>query len=314
MRSVSALAFLLLLLLAPACSPTRSGVQPPAPTAVTASQEKSTPFPITITDDAGRRITVPAEPRRIVSISASNTEILCALGLEDRLVGLDQHSDYPESIKSKPRVGGYVKPDLEKVMVLEPDLIVATGIHVKAVLPEMEGRGLPIIVVDPGDLKGVLEKIRLVGSVTGRQAEAETLVGRLQARVESVETRLKGAQPVRVFYELSPSLHTAGPGSFVDDLIRLAGGQNIAAGSAKEWPQLSQEAIFEADPEVVLLADHGAGETPERVAERPGWKSMSAVKNGRVHVIEPNLTNRPGPRVVDGLELMAMAIHPERMR
>ncbi|MHB8993496.1 MAG: ABC transporter substrate-binding protein, partial [Chloroflexota bacterium] len=133
-------------------------------------------------------------------------------------------------------------------------------------------------------------------------------------RIAAVEARWKGATPVRVFFELSPELHTAGPNSFMDDMIRLAGGSNVAAGAAKEWPQMDQEALFLADPEVILLADHGSqgGQGLETVSARPGWKQVSAVKNGRVFPIDADLTNRPGPRVVDGLELMVGKLHPEK--
>lgn len=292
-----------------ATSASRPEVFPPATPPPGAS-----PFPLTVTDDAGREVTIEAEPRRIVSLAASNTEILFAVGAGEKVVGVDQYSDFPPAAREKPTVGGYSRPDLEKIVALEPDLILGTGIHVKATLPELERRGLTSVIVDPRDVKGVMEKIRLVGKATGRRKEAEALADALLARVESVAARLQEAEPVRTFYELSPSLHTAGPGSFVDDLIRLAGGANVAAGAGKEWPQMNQEALFLADPEVILLADHGAGETPEQVAARPGWSRITAVKTGRVVAIEPNLVNRPGPRVVEGLELVARTLHPARMK
>jgi len=267
-----------------------------------------------VTDDAGRQITLPAQPRRIVSLSASNTEILFALGLEDQVVGVDQYSDFPPSAKGKPQVGSFAKPDLERIVALEPDLILATEMHVKTTVPDLEQRGLKVLVVDPKDTMGVLKGIRLIGRATGQQQQAEDLAEGMQARIASVTARLQGTEPVRVFFELSPALHTAGPGSFVDDVIRLAAGSNIAAGAGKQWPQLNQESLFMADPQVILLADHAAGETPEMVAARPGWQQISAVKNGRVVVVDPNLVNRPGPRVVEGLGLIAGILHPEKVK
>lgn len=306
---------------APPVSPTQAPAKQaePASASVPAAQPASTAaatsaFPMTIKDDAGREVTIPRPPQKIISISASNTEILYALGLENRIVGLDQYSNYPPATKNKPTVGGYSKPDLEKIVAAEPDLVFATGIHVKALLPELERRKIATVIFDPKDVKGVLGKILLAGKITGQDKEAAALVSDMQARIDSVLSKVKDAKPVRAFYEVSPELHTAGPTSFVHDVMVLAGGTNIAAKADKEWPQMNQEALFLEDPEVILIADHTADVTPELVAARPGWKQISAVKNNRLEVIEPDLINRPGPRVVEGLEQVAKALHPDRMK
>jgi iron complex transport system substrate-binding protein len=258
-------------------------------------------------------VTITKPAQRIVSLSAGNTEILYDLGLQDRIVGVDQYSDYPEPAKAKPKVGSFIQPDMEKIIVLEPDLILVTAIHLKTVLPELERRHLPALVTNPRDVKGVPASVEMVGQVTAKQPEARALAATLRGRIEAVESRVKSATPSRTFYELSPTLHTTGPGTFVDDLIKLAGGANIAASSAQEWPQLNQEALLLADPEVVLLADHEAGITPEQVVARPGWSRLSAVTGNRIFAVDANLTNRPAPRVVDGLEIIAKKLHPDRM-
>ncbi len=281
-----------------------------APTAAPATPT----FPMTIKDDAGREVSIPAAPKRIVSLSSSNTEILYALGLEGHIAGVDDYSNYPAATKDKPKVGGFAKPDLEKIVALEPDLVLGTSIHVKATLPELDRRGLRTVIVDPRDVKGVLDRIGLVGKITGQQKEAETLTASMQTRIDSVASKLKGAAPVRVFYEISPDLYTAGPGSFVNDVLQVAGGANVAANAGKEWPQISQEALLLADPEVVLLADQPANVTPEAVAARPGWSGVSAVKNKRVTLISDDLTSRPGPRVADGIEMVAKILHPDKVR
>ena len=318
MRSITTLVLAMLALVASACAP--AGATSPAasatsqPTAAsTTSQPATSGFPLTIIDDAGRSLTFTRPPQRIVSISASNTEILYALGLEDRIVGVDQYSDYPEAARSKPQVGSFVQPDLEKIIALEPDLILVTNIHLPTVLPELERRKLTAMVTNPKDIKGVPGSIEMVGRITAKQQEAQTLATSLRSRIDAVESRVKGATPVRTFYELSPQLHTAGPGTFVDDMIKLAGGASIAASATEQWPQLNQESLFLADPEVVLLADHEAGITPEQVMGRPGWSTVAAVKANRVFTVDPNLTNRPAPRVVDGLEIVAKKLHPDRM-
>ncbi|MGE5618664.1 MAG: helical backbone metal receptor [Sphingomonadaceae bacterium] len=314
MRPIFALILAAVAISASACAPAQTNPQQPG-AAPTTNPAPSTPsaFPLTLTDDAGRQVSLPKEPQRIISLSASNTEILFALGLGDRVVGVDEYSDYPPPATEKPRVGSFVRPDMEKVIALEPDLILGTEMHLKGVLPELEKRGLTVLIVNPKGVKGVLDGIKLTGSATGRQAEAETLADELADRIATVESRWQGAEPVRVFFELSPELHTAGPNSFMDEMIRLAGGVNVAGGAGKEWPQMDQEALLLADPEVILLADHGSegGQSPETVAARPGWQQMSAVKTGRIYPIDPDLTNRPGPRVAEGLELMVSKLHPE---
>lgn len=274
--------------------------------------ESAVSYPLTVTDDVGREVTIAQVPRRIVSIAPSNTEILFALGLGDRVVGVDDMTDYPPEATAKPRVGSYVEPNLEQLVAAEPDLVLAAGIHAGTVLSELESFGLPTVVVEPENLEEVFAGIGLVGRIAGEPARAERLVCELAARVEAVEAAVAGGPRPRVFFELSPDLYTAGPDSFIDDLIERAGGENVAAGAAEMWPQLSAEAVVAADPEVVLLADHVAGITPEQVAARPGWQNVAAVAQGRVSPIDPDLVARPGPRVVDGLEAIARALHPDR--
>jgi iron complex transport system substrate-binding protein len=315
LRALSILFLALVVSLVSACSTTPAASPAPQPTAAPAAKaEPASAFPITVTDDAGRQVTISKQPKRIVSISASNTEIVYALGLGDLVVGIDSYSNYPPEAKQKPIVGSYSKPDLEQVVAAEPDLILATGIHVKSALPEMEKHNLPVVVVTPSDVAGVLSKIELVGKVTGRQKEAEALTGEMRVEIDAIQTRLRGAEPVRVFFELSPELHSAGPGTFVNDMITLLGGTNIAADAGKQWPQMNQESIFVANPQVILLADHGTdgGQSPETVAARPGWQQIDAVKDGRVFPVDPDLTNRPSPRLVEGLEMILKALHPDR--
>jgi iron complex transport system substrate-binding protein len=285
----------------------------PIPVTCAATPTAATSFPITVTDDAGREVTIEQRPERIISIAPSNTEILFALGLADRVVGVDSYSNYPPEATEKPQVGDYVDPDLETIVAAAPDLILATEAHVATVLPELETLGLPTVVVEPTTLDEVFAGIALVGQVSGESAAAQKLVCSLQARVDAVSGAIAGAPTPRVFFELSPDLYTAGPGSFVDDILTRAGGQNIAADAAEMWPQLSMEALVSADPEVILLADHEAGVTAEQVAARPGWQGVSAVESGRIVSLDADLVARPGPRVVDGLEAVAAALHPDRV-
>lgn len=284
----------------------------PQPTNTPAPTELPSPYPMTITDGAGREVTIEAEPQAIVSLAPSNTEILYALGLGDKVVGVTEYCNYPPEAAEKPKVGGFSDVDTEKVTELAPDLILVANIHVTEVVPALEKLGLTVVVIDPPDIPGVLEGIRLVGKITGQEEQAESLTAGLQERIDAVAKAVEGREKPRVFWELSSDLWTAGPGSFINDLIVRAGGENIAAGAEAPWAQLSNEAIIDADPQVIFLADHPYGETVESVAARPGWGQISALVNGRIIEVEDtDIFSRPGPRVVDALELAARALHPD---
>lgn len=269
-------------------------------------------FPLTVTDDLGRTVTFERAPARIISIVPSNTEILFALGLGDRVVALDAYSDYPPETKDKPKVGDYLNPDIEGMVAAQPDLVLAAGSNDATVIPALDRLGIPAVALEPENLGDVLANIDLIGRLAGVPERAAALSCALAARTAAVEAAVAGADRPRVFFEISTDLYTAGPGSFVDDLIARAGGTNVAADAAIAWPQLNAEAVVAADPEVILLVDHEAGVTPESVAARPGWSEISAVKDGRIVQLAPDPVVRPGPRLVDGLEELARALHPDR--
>jgi len=272
---------------------------------------------MTITDMAGREVTIEAEPQAIVSLAPANTEILYALGLGDKVVGVTEFCNYPPEAAEKPKIGGFSDVNTEKVVELAPDLVLATSLHLSEVVPALEKLGLTVVVIDPPDVPAVLEGIELVGKITGREEEAEALTAKMQERIEAVAEAVKGREKPRVFWELSSDLWTAGPGSFINDLIERAGGENIAAEAESPWVQLSSEAIVAADPEVIFLADHPFGETAETVAARPGWDEISAVVNKRIVELSEadiDIVSRPGPRVVDALELIARTLHPDAFK
>lgn len=295
---------------APTVAPPTPTPLPPTPTPTPA------PYPMTITDMAGREVTIPAEPQRIISLAPSITEILYALGLGDKVVGVTEYCNYPPEAAEKPKVGGFSDVSIEKVTGQQPDLILAASIHIPQVVPELEKLGLPVIVIDAHDFPGVLESIRLVGKMTLRDKEAEELTAQMQARADAVAKAVAGRPRPRVYWELDPTLWTVGPGSFVQDLIERAGGENIAADAEQAWVQLSAEAIIAKDPEVIFLADHPR-ETKDSVAARAGWEKISAVVNGRIVELtqeQVDIVSRPGPRVVDALELIARALHPDAFK
>ena len=319
LRLPSTLLFLAALVLA-ACAPAGSG-SPSASTFPSASAAPSAPahsvYPLTLTDDAGRQVTIPAAPTRIVSLAPSNTEIACALDACDDLVGVTDIDDYPAQVADVEDVVIAAVVDVEKVVAADPDLILAAGNEFTptAVIDQLTGLGYPVLALYPQDLDEVYGDISLVGQAIDAIGAADELVTSLRARADAVVTAVAGADRPRTFYEVAifeGSIYTAGEDSFLASLISLAGGEPILGDALSTSIQL--EDLISADPELILLGDatYDATVTAESVAARPGWGEMTAVKDGRIVVVLEDLViTRPGPRIVDGLEALARAIHPE---
>jgi len=282
------------------------GEASPAPTV--------TPEPqvVTLTDDVGNTVEIEGAVERVVSLAPSHTETLYALGLGDLVVGVTEFCNYPPEAADKPKVGGFANVDLEMVVGLEPDLVLATSLHMAEVVPALQERGITVFVADSQTVAETLETILVIGQATGHEEAAETLVAQMQVRIDAVQEKVKDAPRLKVFWELGPELYTAGPDSFINDLIVMAGGENVAADADSPWPQLTVEAIILKDPDVIVLADHNYGQTSEMVAERPGWEDINAVKEGNViEITNDDIVSRPGPRIVEGLEFLAKAFHPD---
>lgn len=290
---------------------------PSTKTSETVEQAKSkviTEYPLSVRDDLGREVVLPARPERILSLAPSNTEILFALELGDRVVGVTDYCDYPQDVEGKERVGGFQDPNIEKIVSLSPDLILATGGIQAATVDQLAGLGIPVYVIDPHTVDESLEGILTVGKLAGVAGKADELHGRLNARVRAVTDKLAdlpGEARPRVFYEVWPKepLMTAGPGSFADDMITLAGGQNVAAETGEPYPQFSEEVLVAGDPEVIITPFQETLDSLTK-GDRTAWNGIDAVANGRVFVVDQNLVSRPGPRIIDGLEAFARAIHP----
>jgi iron complex transport system substrate-binding protein len=271
--------------------------------------------PGTYTDDMDREVNINEIPQRILSHVPGITEILFALGLGERVVGVSDYCDYPEEVKSKPSVGNYFNPSIENIVALEPDLVLTDG-HSESIkqLDELE---ITYMVIDPKDIDGIYKDLELLGKVTGTESEAAELIDSMQDSIADVIAQVEGAPRPRVLYIIDATdltlPWTAGPGSFIDYIITTAGGENIAAQAQGAWIQLSIEEIVNADPDIIILPlTHGTAFTPREVLEEhPGWQGTTAVKEGNIFFIEDNLVSRFGPRIVLGLEEMAKIIHPE---
>jgi iron complex transport system substrate-binding protein len=303
------LAALLIFLVAcgPNSAPATTSVAPT--NAVTASPAA---FPATLSDFQNRSVTIPKRPERIVSIGPSITEFLFALGAGSRVVGTDDFSDEPAAAKALEKVGG-IKVNFEKVVSLKPDLVLIVKFS-DGTIEKLASAGLLVLVVDPLSIGDVASTAILVGRATGGDGTA--LAATIDQKVQQVKVKVAAATTKpRVYHEVDASdpakIFTVGPGSYIHDLIEIAGGTNIAAKASGAYPQLSAEEILRADPEVIVLAAAPYSAKPEQVAARTGWAAISAVKNGRIVTIEPNLINRPGPRVGDAAEAYARLVHPE---
>lgn len=324
-RVVFALGLTIVLTLVVGCAQAMPTVAPPTPTMLppTPTPTALPPVPtateaptITVVDDAGRTVEITGVPERIISLAPSNTEILFALGLGDKVVGVTDFCDYPEEAKEIEKIG-FVEPNLEKIVDLEPDLVLYIGGAAQLEKTQTMGDlGLTVLVLTPSDIEGIFADIELVGRATGSEGEAARLVSELRARMGEVLSRVAQAErkPL-VFYELDATdptrPWTAGPGSFIDTLITMAGGVNLGASAEMEWAEFSTEEVIAQDPEIIILGDANYGVTVESVKERPGWGVITAVKEGAIYPIDDNLVSRPGPRIVDGLEELARVIHPE---
>ncbi len=295
-----------LIALASGCASDRtdSAGAPPAQTRVAA-----TSYPLTITDDASRSVTIQAEPQRIVSLAPANTEIVFALGAGDRLVGVTSLDDYPAEVADIPKVGDFAGPNIEAVAAADPDLVLATTGVQSDVIEQLEGLGATVIAIDPQSLDGVYEDILEVAEVVNTKAAGEELVASMKATVQDIADAVSGRDPVTVFIEIAQDpLFTAGRNTLLDELVTRAGGVNVV--QAQGWVPYSPEEVVKADPDV-YLATKGSMSNPEDLAKRPGFKGLSAVKAGRVVILDDNLVSRPGPRIVSGLEDIARALHPE---
>ena len=295
------------LLLSAACAP--------GPASIPVATPSASPSPAVVTDFQGRSVQLPRSVSRIVSIGASNTEFLFALGAGDRIVGVDDYSDEPSAAKAKERVGG-VKVNVEKVVSLRPDLVVIVKLS-DGTIERLAAALITVLVVDPQSLADVAKTASLLGTAVG--ADGEKLAREVSQRLDAVRERARSLTPKpRVFHELDATdpakPFTVGPGSFVHELIELAGGVNVAARAASPYPQLSAEELVRADPEIIVLADADYGVTPEQVAARAGWGSIAAVRTKRIVPMNANLVSRPGPRVAEAAEALARAFHPSAFR
>ncbi|MGC9320168.1 MAG: ABC transporter substrate-binding protein [Armatimonadota bacterium] len=284
-------------------------------------------WPRTFTDDLGADVTLPAPPRRVVSLAPGFTEAIFAMGAEDRLVGRSDFCYFPPQALELPSVGGTVSPSIERIVGLEPDLVLVIRGTPTDVVRSLRDAGVPVIARTLRDVDEVIAAIRDLGRYLGIEDRADAVADELEARRDAVAERsaevvAEGRRPRVLFVVEVEPVFAAGPGSFVDDMIRIAGGVNAAAEAVGEsgspWPQLSLEAVVNADPDAIVASLEGHVDEPggalQMLRQRTGWRELAAVREGRVFDTDPDLMVRAGPRLIDGLERLARIIHGVALR
>lgn len=274
---------------------------------------------ITATDFEGKTIALAAPAQRIVSLSPASTETLFALGAGSQMVGRDTFSDYPEQAKTIPDIGGgFGELNIEAILAQNPDLVFTSALTPPEQIKALTDAGLTVFTLgNPKDFSELYASLETLAQLTGHETEAAALIGELKQRVAAVEEKLAGvSQRPLVFYEIDGTdpnaVWTPGPGTFIDTLINMAGGENLGAKLQGEWVQISLEELIARDPDLILLGDAlWGGVTVESVQARAGWEALEAVQNGSVFPFDDNLVSRPGPRLIDGLEALARLLHPD---
>lgn len=291
-------------------APARSISSGPTPSATPAPA-----FPTTLTDDEGSTVNLKAEPRTIVSLAPATTETLFALGVGDRVKGKVQDVFlYPPEAGKVPDLATYNSVDIEKIAALAPDVVFAGGNSFTApdAITKLRSLGIAVVVLYAPTIDAVYRDIELIGQAAGRSEQAAAIIDRMRAGFDSVKAGVAGLPTPRVFYELDATGAIYGPAdqSFLAQMIEWAGAIPITTGSTEKY-DIPVERLIQEDPEIILLADAPYGVTPDQVAARPGWKVMTAVRQGAIRPIDDQTVSRPGPRLFLGLELLARTIHPE---
>lgn len=271
-------------------------------------------FPVTVKDGLGEDVTIKAEPKKIVSLIPSNTEIAYALGLGDKIVGVSDFDNYPEDVKTKTKIGG-MEFNVEKIISLKPDLVLAhasSAHNSRDGLEQLKDAGITVLVVnDAKSFDDVYASIELIGKATGASDKAKQVIDEMKEKLAQIQEKAKqipADKQANVWIEVSPppQLYTAGKGTFMDEMLQVISAKNVA-GSLEGWPMVTEEKAVAYKPDVIITTYGGA----KQVFARAAWKDVPAVKNKRVYDVNTDLVSRPGPRLVEGVEELAKAVYPD---
>jgi len=267
-----------------------------------------------ITDEIGRTVHLRPEARRIVSLAPGITETLYLLGLEDRIVGVTTFCDWPAAAAQKEKVGGFVNPSVEKIVSLNPDLVLATADgNRRETVRQLEKLRLSVYVINPTDIRGILESIVHIGELTGKKQQAEKLSARLKQRLDRIEAQIKGEKRPRVFFQIGEEpIISVGPKTMIHEAIERAGGINAVGHSAARYPRFSVEGIAAVNPDIILWAPmRGGKETQPPQFFQNKLQTVKAVQQGKIYAVDADLICRASPRAIDAIEQMAELFHPQ---
>jgi len=268
----------------------------------------------TVTDQLGRHVTVPDNPQRVISLAPSITEIVFALDQGRRLQGVTTYSDFPPEAVKLPKVGSYIYLDLEKIVALKPDLCIAIKDgNPRVIAQRLESLKIPVYAVHPNNLETIMKTVLEIGTLLNAKDRANLLVQSMDLRIQKVKSLVaKATHRPKVFFQIGVSpIVSVGTHTFIHELIVIAGGTNLAAGSIS-YPRFSLEKVLALSPEIIIITSMERKAIFEKVkAEWEKWPNMPAVRNQRIYVEDSNFFDRPTPRLVDGLELLLRLIHPE---
>jgi len=270
-------------------------------------------IPSTFYDASGRAVEISERPQRIVSLAPSITEILYSLGLGDKVVGVTKFSNYPPEATLKPKVGSYIDLNVERILTLSPDLVIGTkGGNDPKVVTLLEQAGIPVFITDPRNLNGLFETLLTIGELCGVKDRALILLDDLRARVKKIINKTKGVYRPKVFLQINLNpIMSVNRETLHHEIISLAGGRNIMADAAVQYPVLSIEEVIKRAPEIIIISSmERGGRFEEAKIQWYRWKAIPAVKMGKVYLFDSDLIDRPSPRIVDALEKMAKIIHP----
>ncbi len=279
------------------------------------NQLEEATFPLTMTDATGKDIVLEAPPERIISLIPSNTEILFGLGLNDKIVGVNDYDDYPPEVADKEKVGS-MEFNIEQIIALQPDIVFAheSGIaSLGGAKDQLEAAGVKVFVVtNARDFNETYTTIEQLGRATGKLPEAEKIIANMKAKVEEIEVKLQDVQPKKVFVETSdePEIYTPGNDTFMQEMLEMIHAENIAA-DTDGWFKIDAEQIITKNPDVIVVTYNYVPDILTKIPQRAGFDTITAVKNKAIVQVDENMTSRQGPRLADGLEELAKAIYPE---
>lgn len=274
---------------------------------------QNTIFPLKVKDFLGREVTIKKEPKRIVSLSPATTELIYALGAGNKVVGVTDYDDYPPAVKKVAKVGGFKGPNMEAIAAQKPDIIFASTLSGKDQMESLQKSGIPVVVLEAMNINQIYDSIKMIGQITRTEKKGNEIIQNMKDKIKEINDKVKNLPKVKTFFIVDTNgNYTAGKGTFIDELINLAGGKNVA-GDVNGWAQYSMEKLLQDNPDVIISSPHASN--ANSIKNLAGYKDTKAAKDGKIFVISSDdIINRASNRIVLGLEEMAKDLHPEAFK